>query len=455
MPMAAGRPVRPAPLKRLIDVVASAGGLLVLSPVMLVLWWMVRRRMGSPALFRQVRPGLHGQPFEMIKFRTMRDATAPDGRPLPDAERLTDFGRWLRATSLDELPELWNVLKGQMSLVGPRPLLMAYGPFFTPEERERQDVRPGITGYAQIMGRNTASWQSRLANDVWYARNRTVLLDFRIIFRTLAAVFAREGVSIDPRAAMLDFNVERAGQLPVLPLAEDDAAEIADLFRRCLAGPARWGTALGSDRFLDFIAGVAMPQDTFLGIRCNGALVAAVHLRRLPEALHINDIAVDESFRGSGLAQRLIRHAAEASASLPLSLDVDAANPAALRLYEGLGFKVEHETTRVVLRREATVPDTGADDTPTLSIMDDAFFRTYGIGYLTLSGREERITIVQPAHLRLPDPVPADLVSAAREFPYHSVQVSRTLADQFEGEIVSTFTTLRMTRDPSAGTRTA
>ncbi|HAJ03786.1 MAG TPA: hypothetical protein DCL55_11190, partial [Brevundimonas sp.] len=125
------RPVRPAQLKRLIDVLASALGLVVLSPLLFVLWLMVRRRMGSPALFRQMRPGLHGRPFEMIKFRTMRDATGPDGQPLLDAERLTDFGRWLRATSLDELPELWNVLKGQMSLVGPRPLLMEYLPLYT------------------------------------------------------------------------------------------------------------------------------------------------------------------------------------------------------------------------------------------------------------------------------------------------------------------------------------
>lgn len=195
MEAAADRPVRPAPLKRLVDIVASAGGLVVLSPVLLVLWLVVRRQMGSPALFRQMRPGLHGRPFEMIKFRTMRDATGPDGQPLPDAERLTDFGRWLRATSLDELPELWNVLKGQMSLVGPRPLLMEYLPLYTPEQARRHDVRPGITGWAQINGRNAVGWGQKFALDTWYVDRHTLWLDVKIIVLTVVKVFKRDGIS--------------------------------------------------------------------------------------------------------------------------------------------------------------------------------------------------------------------------------------------------------------------
>lgn len=204
--MSAGRPVRPAPLKRLIDIVASAGGLVVLSPVFLVLWILVRRRMGSPALFRQVRPGLHGQPFEMIKFRTMRDATGPDGQPLPDAERLTDFGRWLRATSLDELPELWNVLKGQMSLVGPRPLLMEYLPLYTPEQARRHDVRPGITGWAQINGRNAVGWDQKFALDTWYVDRHTLWLDVKIIALTLRRIVRRDGISAPGSATMEKFQ---------------------------------------------------------------------------------------------------------------------------------------------------------------------------------------------------------------------------------------------------------
>lgn len=194
MATAGDRPERRAPLKRLIDVVASAGGLIVLSPLLFVLWLMVRRRMGSPALFRQVRPGLHGQPFEMIKFRTMRDAVGPDGQALPDAERLTDFGRWLRATSLDELPELWNVLKGDMSLVGPRPLLMEYLPLYTPEQARRHEVRPGITGWAQVNGRNALSWDQKFALDVWYVDRHTLWLDVKIILLTLRKVAVKQGI---------------------------------------------------------------------------------------------------------------------------------------------------------------------------------------------------------------------------------------------------------------------
>jgi lipopolysaccharide/colanic/teichoic acid biosynthesis glycosyltransferase len=206
MTTAADRPVRPAPLKRLVDVVATAGGLVVLSPLLLVLWLMVRHRMGGPALFRQMRPGLHGRPFEMIKFRTMRDATGPDGHPLPDAERLTDFGRWLRATSLDELPELWNVLKGQMSLVGPRPLLMEYLPLYTPEQARRHEVRPGITGWAQINGRNAVGWDQKFALDVWYVDRHTLWLDVKIIALTLRRIVQRDGISAPGSATMARFE---------------------------------------------------------------------------------------------------------------------------------------------------------------------------------------------------------------------------------------------------------
>ncbi len=200
------RPVRPAQLKRLIDVLASALGLVVLSPLLFVLWLMVRRRMGSPALFRQMRPGLHGRPFEMIKFRTMRDATGPDGQPLLDAERLTDFGRWLRATSLDELPELWNVLKGQMSLVGPRPLLMEYLPLYTPEQARRHEVRPGITGWAQINGRNAVGWDQKFALDVWYVDRHSLWLDVKIIALTLRRIVQRDGISAPGSATMEKFQ---------------------------------------------------------------------------------------------------------------------------------------------------------------------------------------------------------------------------------------------------------
>ncbi|WP_292068040.1 sugar transferase [Brevundimonas sp. UBA7664] len=195
--------IRPAPLKRLMDVVVAGAALVVLSPVLLAVWIAVRRRMGAPALFRQVRPGLNGRPFEMIKFRTMRDALCPDGSPLPDAERLTPFGRWLRATSLDELPELWNVLRGEMSLVGPRPLLMEYLPLYSPEQARRHDVRPGITGWAQVNGRNAISWERKFELDVWYVDRHNLWLDVKIIVLTLGRILKRDGISA-PGSATAD-----------------------------------------------------------------------------------------------------------------------------------------------------------------------------------------------------------------------------------------------------------
>ena len=193
-------------MKRLFDMVCAALGLVVLAPVLAWVAWRVRRNLGSPVLFRQVRPGLQGRPFAMIKFRTMRDAVAPDGTPLPDAERLTAFGRWLRATSLDELPELWNVLKGDMSLVGPRPLLMEYLPLYNDRQRRRHDVRPGVTGWAQVNGRNAISWEQKFELDTWYVENRSFWLDIRILWLTVRKVLVRDGISAEGEATMDKFR---------------------------------------------------------------------------------------------------------------------------------------------------------------------------------------------------------------------------------------------------------
>lgn len=193
-------------LKRLLDVVVAGAALLALSPVFLIMAVLVRRRLGSPVLFRQVRPGLRARPFEMLKFRTMRDARGPDGEPLPDAERLTPFGRLLRSTSLDELPELWNVLKGDMSLVGPRPLLMEYVALYSDQQARRHEVRPGITGWAQVNGRNAISWEQRFALDVWYVDNRSLWLDLKILFLTVRKVVRRADISADGEATMPKFT---------------------------------------------------------------------------------------------------------------------------------------------------------------------------------------------------------------------------------------------------------
>lgn len=175
-------------IKRLFDITASATGLIVLAPVYAVIAYKVKRNLGSPVLFKQVRPGLNGEPFEMIKFRTMKDETDADGNLLPDSERLTEFGKKLRKTSLDELPELWNILKGDMSIVGPRPLLMRYMPYYTEEENKRHSVRPGLTGLAQISGRNAISWEDKLALDIKYVNERNFIYDLKIIYHTIFKV---------------------------------------------------------------------------------------------------------------------------------------------------------------------------------------------------------------------------------------------------------------------------
>lgn len=196
-------------IKRLFDIIAAASALLLLSPVLLGLAILVAMKMGRPILFRQRRPGLDEKPFFMLKFRTMRDANDASGQPLSDAQRLTPFGRWLRSTSLDELPELWNVLKGELSLVGPRPLLMEYLPRYSAEQRRRHEVRPGLTGWAQVNGRNAVDWEERFKLDVWYVDNRSFWLDLKILAMTVGLVLTRKGVSAEGEATMHKFTGDK------------------------------------------------------------------------------------------------------------------------------------------------------------------------------------------------------------------------------------------------------
>ena len=193
-------------LKRAFDIAASTSALVVLSPVLAITAYKVKKELGSPVLFRQTRPGLYGKPFEMIKFRTMKDATDKEGNALPDSERLTDFGKKLRASSLDELPELWNVLKGDMSLVGPRPLLMEYLPLYSAEQAKRHNVRPGVTGYAQVNGRNSLSWEDKFKLDTWYVEHQSFLLDMKILLKTVKKVIIKDGISAEGEATMTEFT---------------------------------------------------------------------------------------------------------------------------------------------------------------------------------------------------------------------------------------------------------
>jgi sugar transferase EpsL len=195
-----------SPMKRTVDLAVTLVGLLLLSPLLLLLGLLVRTRLGTPVLFRQTRPGLQGRPFVMFKFRTMTNARDADGNLLPDQVRLTGFGRFLRSSSLDELPELINVLRGEMSLVGPRPLLMEYLPLYSPQQARRHEVHPGITGWAQVNGRNAIAWDEKFRLDEWYVDHHTLRLDARILWMTVARVFLREGISKDGHATMPFFT---------------------------------------------------------------------------------------------------------------------------------------------------------------------------------------------------------------------------------------------------------
>ncbi|ORJ55877.1 sugar transferase [Geothermobacter hydrogeniphilus] len=193
-------------MKRAFDLLLTIPGVLAILPIILLVGVLVRKKLGSPILFRQTRPGLHGKPFIMYKFRTMTDERDADGNLLSDEKRLTRFGRFLRSTSLDEFPALLNVLKGEMSLVGPRPLLMEYLDRYTPEQARRHEVRPGITGWAQVNGRNAISWEQKFEYDVWYVDNRSLWLDIKILWMTFAKVFKREGISQEGEATMSKFT---------------------------------------------------------------------------------------------------------------------------------------------------------------------------------------------------------------------------------------------------------
>lgn len=196
-------------MKRIFDVCGALLALCALLPVIVAVAILVRLKLGSPVLFRQIRPGMDGAPFEMVKFRTMLDRVDNSGKALPDDQRMTRFGSFLRSASLDELPELWNVLKGEMSLVGPRPLLMEYLPLYSAEQYRRHNVRPGVTGWAQVNGRNAISWEEKFKLDVWYVDNRSFWLDLKILFLTIKKVLFRDGISGEGEVTMSRFTGSR------------------------------------------------------------------------------------------------------------------------------------------------------------------------------------------------------------------------------------------------------
>lgn len=411
--------------KRTFDVVASAAGLIVLSPVMAAVALLVYRNLGSPVLFRQTRPGRGARPFEILKFRTMRDGWNSSGKPLPDGERLTRFGQFLRSTSLDELPGLWNVLKGDMSLVGPRPLLMEYLPYYTANERRRHDVRPGVTGWSQVNGRNTASWSERMERDIWYVDNISLRLDLKILLMTLAKMMHREGVVIDPRSAMSDFNVARRASVELRPLGPEDAAAAARILQEAYDPEQFAHTIMVSPKLDLFFRDVLFGRDRFIGAFRNGELRGVLQIREFPDRFHLNNVAVTEAERGWGLADLLMQELWRVAQGRPTDLYVDSRNAAALRFYRRHGYKEAGRTPFVTLNLPLAI---GLPSARRAAVLDPVPLEKYGFGYLTVEGVGGQIGFVTPGQLFVQEGSEAALLEAAVTYPAaRSVTFPKTL----------------------------
>lgn len=386
-------------MKRAFDITVAGLLLVLLSPFLAVLALLVRWRLGTPVFFRQTRPGLYGAPFLMLKFRTMTDQRDDNGELLPDAERLTRFGRFLRSSSLDELPELWNVLKGEMSLVGPRPLLMEYLPFYTAQERRRHTVRPGITGWSQINGRNAARWNERLASDVWYVDNRNLRLDLFILAKTIKKTIWKEGLISDPRSAMEDLDVERANILRVERLEPSDAAEIANLIRSSYDLEDFSHTIIASCKFGKYLEDASFRNDVFFGAFRKGKLVGVLQAREFSDRVHLNNIAVVEDERGRGTAKALMIALFDIAEDRETDLLVDSRNEPALRFYERLGYR---EKSREDFSRYTSNPNGRKPKIPhAFTIENQNYLDKYGFCRLSRGNGEAQIGFIAPDNFSL------------------------------------------------------
>lgn len=391
-------------MKRLIDCVLSVTGLVLLSPVLAVVALLIFYQMGSPILFRQMRPGIQGKPFYMIKFRTMRDAFDEKGNSLPDSARLTKLGRFLRASSLDELPELWNVVKGEMSIVGPRPLLMEYLPYFTPEERLRMTVKPGVTGYAQIKGRNCTPWNERLAADIYYVRNHSIRFDIKIIFRTMTKVLQRSGVAVDPSAIMQDLNVERAQYINVRRLTSNEIKMFGKLLQSTLCHEFFAGTIVLGIKFPEFLQDILAPRSEMFGIFRNDKLVGGYQAIEKQNCLHLNYFTVLGDERGWGTADLLMCDLKRRAGDRELSLHVDSRNTKALYFYKKQGFTEVERVEYLVANTRGSTP------LSTFSILDPDQFDTYGFSYLNIS--DTQVGVIDQKYLILDAEASPEAVSA-------------------------------------------
>ncbi len=399
--------------KRVLDVAVSGAALAVSWPLLLGVAAVVRTQLGAPVLFRQRRPGRGGRPFTILKFRTMTDARGPDGSLLSDGERLTRVGRWLRHSSLDELPELINVLLGDMSLVGPRPLLERYRPYFSTRERTRETVRPGITGLAQVLGRNHLPWRERLEADARYVETLSLRGDVRILLESVLAVLSARGVEQDAPAAMDDLNVER--RLRVRELGPEHAQELVDLHRASF-DPSELETTIfaghGVARYYADVLGEGA-EHSALGAFERDTLVGYAHIREQSGRSHLNQIATYPHARGRGVGRALFEAWERRAQSSVLSLDVRAGAPAAA-WYRRRGFQPR---TQAVLWR---IPRSGHADARLgrleASAEDVARHRRYGFSRAVVRGAAQPLVVgcLGEHELRIDAACPPDALEAAR-----------------------------------------
>jgi sugar transferase EpsL len=339
----AGRDLRRVPvdagsIKRSIDVVLALIFGAVLCPIAIAAALGIRVFMGSPILFRQSRPGLGGRRFLMLKFRTMRNQ--PNGLPaVHDDQRLTALGKVLRIASIDEIPALFNVLKGEMSLVGPRPLLPKYQPYFTPKERARFQVRPGITGLAQVRGRNCRDWDSRFADDLEYVHSRGILVDLRIMARTVMVTVLGRGLKVDPTSHALDLDVERARCVQIVDLGADSADIVAALISRAYDQKLFPCSPVFEAGFPSIVRGWLDRGDQVFGLLHFGQLAAVAQIRAISGGKHLNHFAVLPMHQGWGIAELLLTAVHRRFSDQRITLHVDARSRRAESFYRRLGYR--------------------------------------------------------------------------------------------------------------------
>ncbi len=402
-------------VKRAVDLVTAGTLLTVGAPLLLGVGAAVRVGLGSPVLFRQRRPGRGGKPFTLFKFRTMTDARSPSGEPLADTERLTPLGRWLRRTSLDELPELLNVLRGDMSLVGPRPLLMRYQPHYRPRERLREQVRPGITGLAQVRGRNRCDWSTRLEYDAHYVENLGAGLDARIVVETLLQVVRGADVEVDPSAVMQDLDVERSAPR-IQSLGAAQAADLVALHRRAFPAAELDATIFGSSGVAAYYADVleTEPGHEALGAFEGTQLLGYAHIRHLEDASHLNQIATAPRARGRGIGRALFGAwvaRAQAQRRTRLTLDVREGTDAH-HWYVRHGFVTQRRSCLWELRPQVTRPRHQVSFQERRG--EAARHARYGFSILDARARDTDYAIgrLGPGVFRAPAHAPAEVLEA-------------------------------------------